>query len=276
MIDLEKMSVQTIAEIQSNKRIATEHHKMSLLCPEIATNAKPGQFVHIKCSEGYDPFLRRPFSVHRTSGKQIEILYKVIGKGTALLSKMKPGETVDILGPLGNDFSVDEKIKLAIIIAGGYGVAPLLSLCEAITNKNPRDVKNIYVLLGARNKECLLSEDSFKELGVEVRIASEDGSCGTHGLVTDLLTNLLEDAKIRPILKETCAYSCGPTPMLKAVAGIAHKYGISSQASLESHMGCGIGACLCCVIKVKTKDGCTYKRVCKDGPIFDTEKIIWE
>jgi dihydroorotate dehydrogenase electron transfer subunit len=203
-------------------------------------------------------------------------LYKVVGEGTTLLSKMKASEALDILGPLGNEFDVDEKLKLAILVAGGYGVAPMVSLCEAIVNKNLGNAKNIYVLLGARSKDFVLCEDSFKELGVEVRIATDDGSYGTHGLVTDLLTNLLKDAKIRPILKETRAYSCGPTPMLKAVAGIAHKYGISSQASLESHMGCGVGACLCCVTKVKTKAGCTYKRVCKDGPIFDTEEIIWE
>lgn len=258
------MTIQTIAEILSNTRIVPEHYKMSLFCPEIAENAKPGQFVHIRCTDQYDPFLRRPFSLHRVLGKNIEILYKVVGKGTALLSKMKSGETLDMLGPLGNGFKIDKKLEIAILAAGGYGVAPLVYLCQDIVRKDVEGLKAIYALLGARTREFVLCEENFKEMEAKVRIRH----------VRARLTNLLKEKKIARA--NTCVYSCGPKRLLKSVTEIAHRYGIPCQVSLESHMGCGVGACLCCVIKVGTTSGYTYKRVCKDGPVFSAEEIIWE
>jgi len=251
------------AKIISNSRFSGNYWHLEFESGVIAKNAQPGQFVNIKVSEGLEPLLRRPISIHRIKGAQVKLFYEVVGAGTQVLSKRKPGELLDIIGPLGNGFDYRGLAKAKegknILIAGGMGVAPLIFLAEKIKLSKP------LVLVGARTKKQILCAREFKTLGCGVELATDDGSLGFKGKVTDLLKIVLAQTKTLGL------FSCGPHPMLKAVSEIAQENKINAQLSLEEHMACGIGACLGCV--VSTKDG--YKRACKDGPVFSSQELIW-
>jgi len=254
--------------ILSNKKLKSNYWSLEFESGILAKNSRPGQFVEIKVNDGLDPLLRRPISIHSVSGAKIRVIYEVVGKGTQILSGRNPGDLLDILGPLGNGFEyspiANKSAKRKIfLVAGGMGVAPLVFLAEKIKLDRP------LVLIGARSKEQILCAREFKELGCEVTTATDDGSLGFKGRVTELLSELL--IKNQQISKAGNIYACGPQPMLKAVAQIACKNNIASQLSLERHMACGFGACLGCV--VSTKDG--YKRVCKDGPVFSGKELTW-
>lgn len=262
---------------------------MTLEAPFIARRAKPGQFVQIKCSNGYEPLLRRPFSIHRLvasamTDKQssglwaIEILYEVIGKGTEILALKRAGEKIDVLGSLGSSFIIppaQSSEPPAIIIGGGIGIAPLVFLAEELKKKKIKTT----VLLGTKTKNLILCEKDFKKLGTEIHIATDDGSRGCKGLVSQLFRKILRvTGHGSPYHEGTgqtrvTVYACGPNPMLKCIAGICEEKKIDCQVSLEEKMACGIGACLGCVIKVK---GGGYKLACKDGPVFNANQIIWE
>jgi dihydroorotate dehydrogenase electron transfer subunit len=254
---------QTKAKIIENREVLPGYYKMVLYSPEITKESKPGQFLQIRCSQGYNPLLRRPFSIHRIRESSfIEILYKIVGKGTELLRQKKPGEKLPLLGPLGNGFKIPEGLKTAFLVAGGMGVAPLLALAEELRRKN----REVHLLIGVKRKDSLLCEKEFKDLGCEVRVSAEDGSADFKGLVTDLLKNLLSTLNL------TLIYACGPKKMLQEVAKISNEYNnLPCQVSLEEYMACGVGACLGC--PVKTKSG--YKMVCKEGPVFVASEVVW-
>jgi len=240
-----------------------------LQAPKITKESLPGQFLNIKVNDAYEPLLRRPLSIHRVKGANIELLYEVVGRATQVLSHRKPGEYLDVIGPLGNGFTLNTNHKtLNILVAGGMGVAPLIFLAEKlmeIKDQNAK-IKNL-ILLGAKSKNEILCEREFQELGCEMQVSTDDGSRGFKGKVTDLLRNLVSSIEYRV----SSIHACGPRPMLKEISRISKKYNIPSQVSLEEHMACGIGACLGCV--VNTKDG--FKRVCKEGPVFNADEIIW-
>lgn len=257
-------------KILENKKIAQDIYKMRIEAPYFANSARPGQFFEVKCSEGVLPLLRRPLGLHRNTKDGVELLYEVIGRGTELLSGKRPGEAVDIIGPLGSGFKIrgmKEYVREAILVAGGIGAAPLVALAENLSHKGIK----IHVLIGAKTKKHILCKSDFKRLGAKVYLATEDGSEGRRGLATDLLKDLL---LITYNLKLTTIYSCGPNTMLKAVAEIARAKNIHCQVSLEERMACGVGVCLGCPVKVKNK-GIEYKMVCKDGPVFNAEEVIW-
>ena len=256
-------------KILSNKKVGPDYYRMAISAPRIAKQASPGQFVHLRCQESLQPLLRRPFSFHRLNGSSFEILYKIVGQGTNLLAKRRKGDKIDILGPLGKGFVIAHSSKLIaqreniILLAGGMGVAPLLALAEALPNK-----KESIVLIGAKTKKEILCAKEFKKLGARVQLATDDGSLGYKGFITDLFKKILLstiDYKLSTI------YACGPKPMLKEIARIGKRLPILAYGSLEENMACGVGACLGCAIQ--TKEG--YKRVCKDGPIFNLQEIQW-
>jgi dihydroorotate dehydrogenase electron transfer subunit len=273
------------AKLLRNQKIKDGYLRCSLEVFRIAQNACPGQFVNIKLTDNCQPLLRRPFSIHRVEGRNIEILYEVVGRGTEILAKKEAGEYLDVIGPLGNGFDCRRPTLLGrqagtnnqrqILVAGGMGVAPLLFLAERLMKRNTqyaclpadRAMRNTTVLIGARTKGGLLCENDFKKLDCSVKISTDDGSTGLKGRVTDLLKTLLSTNDQRP----TIIYACGPKPMLKEVCRLSVRYKIPSQVSLEEHLACGIGACLGCV--VNTTGG--YQRVCKEGPVFEAEKIIY-
>ena len=258
--------IQTKAKVLSNVQAVPGHYRMALEVPSIAREIKPGQFVNIRCGDGFDPLLRRPFSLHRVKDSSyIEILYSVKGKGTGLLSVKRAGDAIDILGPAGNGFEA-ECVRGGdyVLIGGGVGVAPLYALAEQLRGEK----KKVCVLIGARTKEILLCEEEFRELGCEVKVATDDGTAGRRGVVTGLFQELLDSGNWQPAV----VYACGPKPMLKKVASVCGSSKVKARGSLEENMACGVGACMGCV--VKTKQG--YKRVCKDGPVFDLSEIVWE
>lgn len=262
-------AAQTKAKIISNKRFKDNYWHLELDSGMIAGPALPGQFVNIKVSDGITPLLRRPLSIHGAEGPRVKFFYEVLGPGTRLLSGRKPGEFLDVIGPLGNGFSLSGKgrrpgPRQAILVAGGMGVAPLLFLAKKIKSSKP------LVLIGARSKDTVLCSREFKALGCAVKIATDDGSLGFKGRVTEFLEEVLQRETARSAGR-SAIFACGPQPMLKAVSKIACANNIDSQLSLEEHMACGIGACLGCV--VATKSG--YKRVCKDGPVFSGKELTW-
>jgi len=249
------------AKILFNEKIISGHYKMCLHALGIAQEAKPGQFVHIKIKDGYDPLLRRPFSIHRCEGEKIEILYKVVGRGTEFLSRKKVGNEIDTLGPLGQGFKISPDLKKIVLVAGGMGIAPLYFLAEKLNREN------ILILLGAESKEKVLYLENLKNLNVKVQIATEDGSQGYKGLLSEFFFHLLKENSQIDLV---CA--CGPIPMLKKIAQLSLKYKIPCQVSLEQRMGCGIGVCLGCTIKGES----SYLRVCSDGPVFQANQILWK
>jgi len=261
------------AKILSNDKVAEDFYRMRIESAYLAKNTKPGQFVEVRCADDVDPLLRRPLGAHRISPGGIDILYEVVGKGTEILARKKKGEDLDVIGPLGNGFEINNS-EASVLVAGGIGVAPMLTLAESIghqVTRSPGHQKSkIHVIIGAKTKSNILCEKEFKNLKCNVRVATEDGSKGHKGLATDVLKKLLvtwQPGNLATI------YACGPTGMLKAVAAIAKDKNIPCQVSLEERMACGVGVCLGCPVKVKTNH--EYKMVCKDGPVFDAEEISW-
>ncbi len=255
---------QVKAKVIKNIEVAENYYKILISCPRTIQPLKAGQFMEIKVSDNYEPLLRRPLSIHTVKGRDIGFLYEIKGKGTEILSQKKPDEYLDIIGPLGNGFNpTPNTYNLSpILVAGGMGVAPLVFLAERLQRRNTQ------VLIGAKTKNQLLCEKEFKKLGCEVKISTDDGSSGFQGKVTDLLKNILRTTHDA---RRTTIYACGPRPMLKEICRISKKYNFPAQISLEEHMACGIGACLGCV--TSTTQG--FKRVCKDGPVFDASEIRW-
>lgn len=252
------------AKILSNKSVGQGFYRMRLWHSYLALAARAGQFVEIRCSSLTDPLLRRPLGVHRIWPDGIEVLYEVVGEGTALLAQKRPGEELDLIGPLGNGFDLSLSSEINILVAGGIGVAPLLSLAESLSAEKSK----VHVMIGARKKSHVMCEKEFRLMGCFVKVSTDDGSKGYKGLVTEPLKKLIEACKP----EDVTVYACGPTGMLKAVRAITHKNGISCQVSLEERMACGVGVCLGCPVKVKAGG---YKMVCKDGPVFNAEELAW-
>ncbi len=264
--------LQVRVKILYNKKIKGNYFYLVLRAPKIAKESLPGQFLNIKVNDTYEPLLRRPVSIHIVKGANIELLYEVVGKATEILSRRKTGEYLDVIGPLGNGFNYPLsaiRYPLSVLVAGGMGIAPLIFLAEKLLKPRvSRHKSEVVVLIGAKTKDQILCEKELKNLGCEVKIATDDGSKGFKGKVTDLLKNIL---RVTSYELRVTIYACGPKPMLKEIAKISKKHTIPAQLSLEEHMACGIGACLGCV--VNTKEG--FKRVCKEGPVFDGDGIIW-
>jgi dihydroorotate dehydrogenase electron transfer subunit len=253
--------------VLENRKVAPHHYVLKLRSPRIAKKAAPGQFVQILSSESMDPLLPRPFSFLMADAKDFSILYHVVGKGTQFLSEKRKGESLWILGPCGNGFSQGRK-KTAVLVGGGVGIPPLYHLAlENIKRKRwPRE--SVHVFLGARDKSLLLCEKDFKKLGISLHLSTDDGSRGRKGFVTEALKDFvlaLDSAKL-------FFYTCGPTPMLKAVSAIAQKHEIPCEVSVEVPMACGFGACLGCAIRVKDK----FAIACCEGPVFMGDQIVWD
>jgi len=261
---------------------------LRLKTPAIAKAATPGQFIHARCAERLDPLLRRPFSIHSVKGDTLEVFYKVVGRGTKLLSERKPGDTLDIIGPLGKGFEKsarhlfsEKKVPGTFLIAGGMGIAPLFFLAEKIAKLKIKNEKlKMVAILGAKTKKEIFCAAKLRKLGFKVLVATDDGSAGKKALATDVLKEVLPDTRYQ--IPDTKIYACGPKAMLKEVSRIAARRRIECQVSLENWMGCGVGACFACAVKIrhgkkKKKQSIKfiYKRVCKDGPVFDGAKVVW-
>ncbi len=217
----------------------------------------------LRIGRGIDPFLRRPFTIYDIKGERVEILYKVVGRGTNMMKDLKEGETVSLLGPLGNGFDLNGFIENPVLVAGGTGIASLNMLVKRLAEG--RGFKGGALLIGGKTSGDIIPFKKYIDMGYKVEITTEDGSLGKKGLVTDLLEERVSDKSV--------IFACGPNEMLKKVLEIARSRGIPSQLSLESVMACGVGVCLGCAVEVEGEE--RYKLVCKDGPVFKGEEIRW-
>ena len=267
------MIVQQKIPIISCDRVSPVFCRLRFFSPRIARESYPGNFVHIKINDNSSPLLRRAFSIHKTGREKgtFDVLFKVVGPGTRLLSQKRPGQELDVLGPLGNTFSLPKRQNQdTILVAGGMGIAPLFFLASDLCRNNKSDSSNISLLYGVKNKDEFLCIKELKELGIEVIFATEDGTQGFEGLVTQLFLKQIKKYKNQ---KKIRVFSCGPPVMLKVMSEYARKYNLNCEVSLENHMPCGVGACMGCVVKYGKKNKLEYKRVCKEGPVFNAREV---
>lgn len=241
---------QSIFKITSNEKIARDIFKMTLAGGTSAITA-PGQFVNIKL-DGL--FLRRPISVCDCVGDNLTLIYKVVGRGTEQMSRMKSGDELDLLTGLGNGYNTEASGDSPLLVGGGVGVPPMYMLCRELISEG----KNVTVVLGFNSKDDVFYENEFRALGADVHIATADGTYGIKGFVTDVIKDM----------QYTFFYTCGPEPMFRAMHKITKTPG---QYSFEERMGCGFGACMGCSCKTLTGN----KRICKEGPVMESEEIIW-
>lgn len=264
--------------VLSNTRLAGEYRVLALEALRIARRVKPGQFVHLRVPRLSAAALRRPFSVFKAEGVTLALLYKCVGRGTRAMAELRPGDVVSLLGPLGNGFPPIRRNSRPALVAGGYGMAALYLLAERAPAKGD-------VFVGGAGAGDILCAADFRRLGWRVHIATEDGSLGARGLVTTSLDAWLKKQRQTGRLE---FYACGPMGMLKAVADRAQAGGWKAWLSLDRHMGCGVGACLACVQKVKPRhadarapattsnDDWEWARICTEGPVFESREIVWE
>ncbi|MDR1616078.1 MAG: dihydroorotate dehydrogenase electron transfer subunit [Syntrophomonadaceae bacterium] len=242
-------------------------YEMELSTPSFASDAQPGQFLHIKTGDGNYPLLRRPFSIcdfDKDTGR-LFLMYKLLGSGTEWLSNVMSGGYVDIIGPLGRGFTYPAPGARVILVGGGIGIAPLLYLARRLTERKCR----LLMFYGAEERCQLSALNKFKRLGVGTDVATRDGSAGFTGLVTDLVQQKIASEKADVI------YTCGPEIMMAKVAAIAAQYQIPGELSLEEYMACGVGACLGCARKLKTRDD-NFIKICKDGPVFSFSQMEFD
>ncbi len=267
------------SQVISNVEVSPGYYRMRMTAPPAVLDARPGQFVMVRVNGAIDPLLRRPFGIYDLGafatpytdcGRQtfLEILYRVVGKGTAMLADLHQGDHLEILAPLGNGFDLGPAGEDKVLVGGGVGLAPLYFLARELVK-----TAKVRLFAGGRTKEDVLCITEFERLGVETYVATDDGTLGDQGLVTEVLTRYLADDSGSKQL-----FACGPMPMLQAVARIAAAQRIPCQVSLEAYMACGMGACLGCVVPGKHHSAETpdYRCVCKDGPVFGYHELQWE
>ncbi|MBN2482706.1 MAG: dihydroorotate dehydrogenase electron transfer subunit [Candidatus Omnitrophica bacterium] len=254
--------------LRTIEKVAYQTYRLSFVSEHLARCARPGQFVHVNVGGGLS--LRRPFSIHKIKGNEVFLLFRVVGRGTRRLKEYHRGDTLDILGPLGNGFRFHEAHKYShvFLVAGGMGVAPLVFLSQKIAQGTGRSLVDAHVCVGVKTKKDLIAKSDFPRQ-FKIYTASDDGTIGIKGSVIDALEKKLIQVKDKnPRIK---IYACGPKPMFAECARLLKQYPFCDcEVSFEQFMGCGIGVCLGCVID--THDG--YKRVCKDGPVFDLKSIF--
>ncbi|WP_254507695.1 dihydroorotate dehydrogenase electron transfer subunit [Anatilimnocola floriformis] len=281
---LADQAVSAAAEIIENVELARDTWRVRFRFPELARRVTPGQFVMLRLAGYNDPLLGRPLAVYDvTAGtdgqpRDVDVVYLVKGKLTSRLCNFLPGQTLEVWGPLGNGFLPTPTDHL-IMVAGGIGQTPFLALAKEYLGKTryglaqravPR-ANRVTFCYGARTKDYFAGVDDFVGLGVDVRLATDDGSHGRKGFVTDLLRDVLKENSGTPRI--VC---CGPEPMMEAVAHIAAEHQVPCQVSLETPMACGVGICFTCVARIKEEDGTSdYRRTCVEGPVFDAACIEW-
>ena len=254
-------------------RRAGAYHSLTLVAPEIAEHARPGQFVAIGVPEGRNVLLRRPFSIHQASRRggwagTLEVVFDVLGPGTAWMSELRAHETVDVVGPLGRPFRYPQQQASCLLVGGGYGAAPLYFLAEELRARD----KVVHMILGARDHERVFKPIEGKRLADTIVITTEDGSMGQRGRVTDVLPLMASRTNAEVI------YACGPNRMLQAVARYSLSRRLPCQVAVEELMACGLGICWTCVVPMIGQDGRGWwnVRACVEGPVFNAGRVWWE
>lgn len=264
--------------ILSNQEVSPEYYRMKILAPGISDLAQPGQFVMFRSQATDEPLLRRPFGIFQTGTlpsdcdglpdkEFVEILYKVVGRGTAIMRELHEGDRVELLGPLGRGFELADDGEGQILVGGGIGLVPLYMLASELVKRS-----KVRLLIGGRSRKDVLMVTEFERLGVETYVSTDDGTLGEEGPVTQVLERKLSK------FPEAAVYACGPMPMLEAVSRICQPRQVALQVSLEAFMACGVGACLGCVVKGAghSEQQPRYLCTCKEGPVFRAEELDWE
>jgi dihydroorotate dehydrogenase electron transfer subunit len=265
----------TLAEVIANTWLSSDYNVIAVAAPEIARLTRPGQFVMVKTSRGLDPLLRRPYSVfERIRGGDgmpsgVSLLNKRVGVGTSLLYDLRVGDTLAILGPLGQPFIPVDPPAQAWMVAGGVGLAPFATLAEALVERGT----SMTLFYGARTAPDLYYASFFERLGARLVLTTEDGTLGEAGRVTLPLERALAAASASQAIS---IYACGPTAMMRSVAHLGGRAGRPVSVSLEPVMGCGLGGCYSCVVPVWTNGTPHFVRSCLDGPVFDAARVAWD
>lgn len=269
------------SRIVEHRSIAKDTWQLTLEAPSLARCTLPGQFFMVRLAGLNDPLIGRALAMFdrgfdsQGNPQTVSVAYVVKGKFTQALSRFKAGQSVEIWGPLGNAFS-NQPVDHLILVAGGVGITPMLSLASAALGQDTYGqeghfAQQVTLCYGARTEEYLVALDAFEERGVRLAIATEDGSLGHRGRVTEVLKDLL--SRSEGTSRIAC---CGPEPMMQAVSKIAHEHNVTCEVSLETPMACGIGICFTCVAKIDQGDGTwDYRRTCVEGPIFESQSIVW-
>ncbi len=262
---------------------------MRVQCPPLAERALPGSFVHLRCADHLA--MRRPMSVMRVSARDgwLDMLFKIHGIGTALLAERKPGDVISMVGPIGQPFRLTGYRKRPLLIGGGVGIPPMLFLAEHMRATRapvtplvlmgsevpfPFRARPSRIMIDGLPSTVIAAMPLLDDWGIASRLASQAGFAGTYtGFVTDLARYYLDHAVA--VRDEIEIYACGPTPMLRAVAALAHDYSLPAQISLEEYMACAVGGCAGCTVKVETPTGLAMKRVCVDGPVFEASQVVF-
>jgi dihydroorotate dehydrogenase electron transfer subunit len=266
-----------IGKISRNEELQEDCFLMKVKVASSFENPMPGQFVMIRIAGLNDPFLSRPISIYSFSrGRNyclLELLYRVVGKGTQILAGLIEGSQVEIHGPLGNGFEIQTVKKNIVFIAGGIGIAPLSLLIESLCRRADCSLSEMTVYLGFQGASAVVGLDKLKRLCRNIAVCTDDGTLGTKGFVTQIFQKDMKKFSS----DNTSIYVCGPKEMLKSLAKILNKSKFNCQVSLEERMACGTGACMGCAVAVKDEKGAfVYKRVCADGPVFNLADIIWD
>jgi dihydroorotate dehydrogenase electron transfer subunit len=262
--------VRELCEVLDRRRTGA-YHALTLVAPRIAEAARPGQFLHLLAGEDRSLPLRRPFSIHRADPPgTVEVVFDVVGAGTLALSRLRPHDLVDVLGPLGRAFAPPGRPAGCVLVGGGYGTAPLYFLAAELLARRCR----VDLVIGAATAARLLDPHQAGRLGHSLTVTTDDGSAGRRGLVTDPLADLLARTGAGRV------YACGPMPMLAAVSRVAAAAGVPCQVAVEEQMACGTGICFSCVLPVgggasPGPGGTRMARSCLEGPVFDGTAIAW-
>jgi dihydroorotate dehydrogenase electron transfer subunit len=264
--------------ILSNQEVSPDYYRMKILAPGVSALASPGQFVMLRAQATEEPLLRRPFGIFDTGmlpsdcdglpGKEyVEILYKVVGRGTRLMRELHEGDRVELLGPLGQGFELADQGREQILVGGGIGLVPLYMLASELVKTS-----KVRLLIGGRSRKDVLVVTEFERLGVETYVSTDDGTLGEQGPVTQVLERKLNK------YPDAAVYACGPMPMLEAVQRICQPRQVDLQVSLEAFMACGVGACLGCVVKGAGHSDTDprYLCTCKEGPVFRADQLDWQ
>ena len=258
--------------VLAHRAVNDSYRVLTLKSKDISQEVRPGQFVHLRAPSPATAVLRRPFSVFHAKSGSLALLYKCVGRGTRAMASLRRGDTVNIIGPLGNGFPGMQKNSFPVLVAGGYGAAPLYFLASRAREKG-------IAFIGGKSAGDILCAEDFRRLGWKVRPATEDGSSGKKGLVTAALDEWLKE---NPPARNPEFFACGPSGLLQAICErVAVVRGSRGWVSMDQHMGCGLGACLACVHRVRTRgpEGgktTTLARVCTEGPVFNCRDIVWD
>jgi dihydroorotate dehydrogenase electron transfer subunit len=262
--------IQANVEVLWNKQVSPDCYNVGLTCSDDFLSAVPGQFIMLQVADRLEPLLRRPFSIHKLIFQQgklrgLELLYKVVGVATEMISRLRVGDFVNMMGPLGKGFLIGEHVRKVFVVAGGIGVAPMPFLVAALL-ANKVDPEGLNVFIGGKSKDDLLCAKELSAMGLTVLTTTDDGSSGRQCLVTDPVD--IEMDRLNPDV----IYACGPMPMLSCVVGIAEKHGVDCQVSIETMMACGMGACLGCAVQRRDTPN-SYLHACLDGPVFEAQAL---